>query len=410
MARGQLRRVAGDALRVRVGVAVLGIDGPGERVHGVHEARLHDLLGRLLGGEVEVALRRVDVGAVASVGLGPVHRAVGEVGELLERQRVARELRHPGAEGERLAGGAEAHLADLVAQPLDGLLGLVHVGAVEREHELVAAHAAADVAWPQLGAQGSAELAQRLVAGRVTPAVVDLLEVVDVHGDDRYGVALTLRAPKLLVEALLEGTVVEQAAQRVLQRKGLEVAMEAVQLTRHAVEVTRERADLVDSLPAELGLGLAAADALGRLAKLVQRRDDRVPEQPVEDQDERQGSQGGRGGNRALVSGEGRVEVREVVVQLHRGGGRPASSAQAAVELAVVHAVCAVDLVVAEHAPRRSGPGSSGRTSRRGRWRRFAWCRRGRARDHPAPTASCRPCRAMTQRPCAGSLCACGGC
>ena len=94
--------------------------------------------------------------------------------------------------------GAEALVCDARPHPLDDQLGGGDVGVDQREHELVAADAAADVARTQLVAQGGGHRAQGLVADRVPECAVDRLEVVEVERHDGYGVAGALGAAQLL--------------------------------------------------------------------------------------------------------------------------------------------------------------------------------------------------------------------
>ena len=61
------------------------------------------------------------------------------------------------------------------------------------DREVVAAEPAGDVAPAQRLAQGGADLAQRLVAGRVAEQLVDALHAVDVEDDQRRRVALRPR-------------------------------------------------------------------------------------------------------------------------------------------------------------------------------------------------------------------------
>ena len=99
------------------------------------------------------------------------------------------------------------------------LLGGRGVGAHQREHELVAAQAAAQVAGAQLALELARELLERLVADRVAPGVVDLLELVEVHRDDRDRVVLARRAAQLGLEPVVEGALVRQPGERVLERE-----------------------------------------------------------------------------------------------------------------------------------------------------------------------------------------------
>ena len=100
----ELAGVAGDALGVRMGVAVLRVDGARERVDRVDEAGAEVALGGLRGREGEVDRLRVDEGAVLAVRLRPVHGAVGEVHEPRLLRGVLGEADDAGADGQRLTG------------------------------------------------------------------------------------------------------------------------------------------------------------------------------------------------------------------------------------------------------------------------------------------------------------------
>ena len=154
--------------------------------------------------------------------------------------------------------------------------------------------------------------AQRLVADRVARRV-DRLEVVEVERDDRHRVAAALGAPQLVGQALLEGAVVEEPGQRILERLEQRVG--------HAVEVAREGADLVAT--AELGAGgvVPVAEAVGDRADAVEAADDGATEQQADEAAEHErGGDAEQREDRAVL-GAGAVERGEVVVQLeHRVG------------------------------------------------------------------------------------------
>jgi hypothetical protein len=149
----------------------------GESVDGVDEAGAQVALGSLLGRLGEVDRIRVDKRARFAVGLGPVHGSGREVQQLVLRRAVARERDDARAHAERRG-------LDPRADAIHDEVGRPDVGVDQREHELVAADAAADVAGPQLVAQGGGDRAQRRVAGRVAAGAVDELEVVEVERDD----------------------------------------------------------------------------------------------------------------------------------------------------------------------------------------------------------------------------------
>ena len=178
---------------------------------------LHGRLAQRLAGLVGV-----DVPAVAAVGLAPVERGVGLVDDRLHLGGVARELGDAGGELQLLAAGADLDRAERVLDALQHLLGGRGVGAHQREHELVAAQAAAQVAGAQLALKLAGELLERLVADRMAPRVVDLLELVEVHRDDRDRVVLAGGAAQLGLQAVVERALVGQPGERVLEGERLE--------------------------------------------------------------------------------------------------------------------------------------------------------------------------------------------
>ncbi len=89
------------------------------------------------------------------------------------------------------------------------------VSAREQERELVAAQAEGLTPLAQAGRH----LGQDLVPGRMTVAIVDLLEVVDVEQAERERKALVLRLVQVVLEPLVEVTVVSQARERVGERQ-----------------------------------------------------------------------------------------------------------------------------------------------------------------------------------------------
>ena len=93
--------------------------------------------------------------------------------------------------------------------------------------ELVAAEPAGDVAPAQRLAQRGADLAQRLVAGRVAEQLVDALHAVDVEDDQRRGVARGLDGA---LGELVEVAPVRQAGQGVDVDQVAELALRGEQM------------------------------------------------------------------------------------------------------------------------------------------------------------------------------------
>ena len=125
--------------------------------------------------------------------------------------------------------------------PLDDRLGrdarAFLVAAGQQDRELVAAEPERLAALAQVRRQ----LGKHLVAGRVAEAVVDLLEVVDVHEAEAERVALRLRVGELALEPVVEVPVVAELRQRVGEREP-----HRAQLTEGRALVERDREQRAD--------------------------------------------------------------------------------------------------------------------------------------------------------------------
>ena len=105
------------------------------------------------------------------------------------------------------AADAHAHVAALAGHVERGAEGAAEaargdrrahlVGADAQDHELVAAHAGHDVALVDGAAQALGDLDQEPVAGLVTEAVVDDLEIVEVEEEDGQAVGGEQRGAQL---------------------------------------------------------------------------------------------------------------------------------------------------------------------------------------------------------------------
>src|SRR5690606_27688979 len=87
------------------------------------------------------------------------------------------------------------------------------IAAAQEQREFLAAEARAEIAPSCRLPQQGCEVAQHLVADRVTETVVDALEAVDVSKEEAQRLAARVREP--LGGALLETPAVEDARQRV---------------------------------------------------------------------------------------------------------------------------------------------------------------------------------------------------
>ena len=130
--------------------------------------------------------------------------------------------------------------------------------------------------------------AQLLVALGVAPAVVVLLEVVEVEEEEAQGPLLALAAPHLLVEVVLEVAAVVEPGQgvgdglvvqvavgglevRVLQGQLVAGLLEQLRLLLdgrgHVVEALGQLGQLVASVDGQADVQLARAQPLGRRAR-----------------------------------------------------------------------------------------------------------------------------------------------
>jgi hypothetical protein len=256
------------------------------------------------------------------------------VQEPLARAPVAWEGGDAGADGQHLARFDQSSLRGTTAHPVNHLGGLADIGSGEREHELVAADATAEVTGPQLGTQRVRQRTQRVVADGVAMRVVDSLEVVNVERDHRDGISRASGPLELLVEALLEGTMVEQAGQRIVGRLQHGVG--------HAIEVARQVADLVAAPPAQACAAVALADPVGRLPDALYRANHGAAEQQHGEQAENQGGGESEAGEAAGAGGARLVEAAEVVVELENCG----AAVERSVNLGVVRAVGGVHFAI----------------------------------------------------------------
>jgi hypothetical protein len=256
----------------------------------------------------------VDDHAVLALGLGQVHREVG-----VAEQRVGVAVAGVGGGGDPDTGADRDRSAvqgDRHGQAGQDALGDTAGGigtTVDHERELVTADAGDDVARADAAAQSLGEGHQQLVALGVAPAVVDVLEVVDVHEQDAdRGTAL-----ENAVGDLLEQGAVGQAGQRVAEHLVL------VQPPgREVSQARREHEDGVDARPhPRIAVGRAVREDLFG----VDGADDPVVQRHGEDRD--------AVGDPVLVERddadhheEDEVRLGDAAPQVHegRGGGHQA--------------------------------------------------------------------------------------
>ena len=113
------------------------------------------------------------------------------------------------------SGTSSVDVAHALRDALRQRAGLLDRRARQDHHELLAAVAGDEVAGAGVLAQHGGDLLQRLVAVRVPEAVVDGLEEVEVHHEQREGEAVAGGALRLDGQGLLEVPVVVEAGQAV---------------------------------------------------------------------------------------------------------------------------------------------------------------------------------------------------
>ena len=127
------------------------------------------------------------------------------------------ELGDPGADRDHADRGGQRARVDAGAQPREHLAGGVGVAAAQREHELVAADAATDVARAEVGREASAT-----VTSRASPCAWPFASLTSRKSSMSTATTetglLSRRARRSSVSrAVLEGAVVEDAGERVAQ-------------------------------------------------------------------------------------------------------------------------------------------------------------------------------------------------
>ena len=115
--------------------------------------------------------------------------------------------------------------------PLGDVGGVLWTGGLlEQDRELVTAEARRGVADADAALQPLGHLEQHPVAGRVTEAVVDRLEIVEVEEDHRECGLLAPRAGQRVPDALVEQRAVGEIGDRIVERLVLELLLEGLAL------------------------------------------------------------------------------------------------------------------------------------------------------------------------------------
>ena len=155
-------------------------------------------------------------GLVADVALRRVHLTVGTGEKLLGRRAVVGKHGEADAPVDLDAGRVDPERpAERVAQPANECAGALVAPCPDREHdELVTADAGDRVRFPDDRFEAPREGLQHDVARPVPADVVDVLEPVQVDGDQREGLARTAGAPDRLLDAVVEQHAVRKVRER----------------------------------------------------------------------------------------------------------------------------------------------------------------------------------------------------
>ena len=217
-----------------------------------------------------------EVDPVASGLLGSIASGVGSTERLRQRLPWVGQNRDPdaGAQAEDLVPPAEAALAHGLQHLLRDA-GCHFLGAMfEQQTKLVTAQAAERVVMAHVGTQQIRDLAQQLVARRVSAGIVDHLELVQVDVAQRVLGRVDAGTLERLFDAQFELAPVDQTGERVV--RGVEAQLAGdVSLSRYVVE-HEHRADQI-ALTTANGSGRVG----DRILPTVARQQERLLAQPV---------------------------------------------------------------------------------------------------------------------------------
>ena len=114
-----------------------------------------------------------------------------------------------------------------------------------KNRELVAAETRHGVRITQQFPQALGNFLQHEIPDRVTEAVVDQLETIEVHDQDRYRSAVALGDLDGLVETVAEHGAVGQAGKRVLVRQAQDLRLALEDALEHVIETFGQVTDFV---------------------------------------------------------------------------------------------------------------------------------------------------------------------
>ena len=179
-------------------------------------------------------------------------------------------------------------------------------GAVHQHCELVAAEARNALRARHGAQQPLADLAQHVIADAVSQRVVDVLEAVEVHHEDRQrpSVARSARSP---AEQIGELGTVGKIGERILVGELQDALLAVGDARAHVVEARGEHADLVGTPHVTACRIIALFDLLGGFRQLAQRAGDVQRDRDAADDREQQAQPGEHEQRRAqaVEDGEG---------------------------------------------------------------------------------------------------------
>ncbi|MNQ60045.1 hypothetical protein D3C85_743120 [compost metagenome] len=163
--------------------------------------------------------RRIEEPVTVLAGaLGVIHRRIGIHQQLLRRCAVAGIDRDTDAGGDlQIVLPDPERTRDQPHLPRGQAQGIVRLGELHQQHELVPADARQGVLAAQILTQAHAHLAQQLVAHMVTKGVVHRLEAVQVNEHQRKAAALLLHPLHGQVDTVGQQHAVGQPGERVVQ-------------------------------------------------------------------------------------------------------------------------------------------------------------------------------------------------
>src|ERR1700733_13214916 len=208
-----------------------------------------ETIGKRAGARASRGLWLADDAAVAPRFLCLVKRAVravkGGIGAVF-----GDEVGDPagGGDGHRVVAKVESELRDFHADLVGDGVRLGRRGTDAQRDKFLAAVARHEVGLAHVLFEQLAENSQYLVAGSMSIGVVDLLEVVDVPGEDAHRAAEALPASEFLLYAHIVGGAVRNGGERIHHCQPLSLLKSDMQAVAFALELPDARTHTADAL------------------------------------------------------------------------------------------------------------------------------------------------------------------